>query len=107
MSAFAYVERYIPIARWLPRYERADLRPDVIAGLFIYALFILGLLELGLGRIPEAIEWSERAITQCLGRDGQLRARSLNIEMLGLRSLGAIDRSAVGLYATGAHRPAR
>jgi hypothetical protein len=58
------------------------------------------------GLIPEAIEWSERAITQCLGRDGQLRARSLNIEMLGLRSLGSIDRAAVGLYARGAHRPA-
>ena len=58
------------------------------------------------GRVPEAVEWSERAITQCLGRDGQLRARSLNIEMLGLRALEAIDRSAVRLYATGAHRPA-
>jgi hypothetical protein len=58
------------------------------------------------GRIPEAIEWSERAIAQCLGRDGQLRARSLNIEMLGLRAMAALDRTAAGLYATGAHRPA-
>ncbi len=45
-------------------------------------------------------------MTQCLGREGQLRARSLNIEVLGLRKLWERDRGAVRLYATGSHRSA-
>ncbi len=58
------------------------------------------------GQIQGAVNWSERAMTQCLSRDGQVRARSLNIEMLGLAKLGERDRDAVRLYITGAHRPA-
>lgn len=58
------------------------------------------------GRFTDAIEWSERAITQCLGRDSQLRARSLNMEVLALRTLWDRDQRTVQLYVTGAHRPA-
>jgi hypothetical protein len=58
------------------------------------------------GRLTDAIAWSERAITQCLGRDGQLRARSLNMEVLGLKTLWDRDQMVVQLYVTGAHRPA-
>jgi tetratricopeptide (TPR) repeat protein len=58
------------------------------------------------GRFADAIEWSERAITQCLGRDGQLRARALNMEVLGLKKLWDRDPKAVQLYVAGAHRPA-
>ena len=59
-----------------------------------------------LGRFEDAIEWSERAMTQCLGRDGQLHARSLNMEVLGLRALWDRDPGVVRLYVSGAHRPA-
>ncbi len=55
------------------------------------------------GQFQDAVDWTERAMTQCLGRDGQLRARSLNLEVLGLWKLGARDQKAVQLYATGAH----
>ena len=58
------------------------------------------------GRIQDALDWTERAMTQCLGREGQLRARSLNIEVLGLRKLWERDQGAVRLYATGSHRSA-
>jgi tetratricopeptide (TPR) repeat protein len=58
------------------------------------------------GRFQDAVDWSERAMTQCLGRDGQLRARSLNLETLGLRKLAGRDSRAARLYATGAHGPA-
>jgi tetratricopeptide (TPR) repeat protein len=58
------------------------------------------------GRFDDALGWSERAMTHCLGRDGQLRARSLNMEVLGLRKLWDRDQVAVQLYITGAHRPA-
>jgi tetratricopeptide (TPR) repeat protein len=58
------------------------------------------------GLLHQAVDWSERAITQCLGRDGQVRARSLNIEMLGLRTLGERNSGVARLYVTGAHRPA-
>jgi hypothetical protein len=57
------------------------------------------------GRFDDAIDWSERAMTHCLGRDGQLRARSLNMEILGLKKLWDRDQVAVQLYVTGAHRP--
>ena len=58
------------------------------------------------GRFDEAVDWSERAMTRCLGRDGQLRARSLNLELLGLSKLAGSDPAAARLYAAGAHGPA-
>jgi tetratricopeptide (TPR) repeat protein len=58
------------------------------------------------GRLQDAVDWSERAMTQCLGRDGQLRARSLNLEVLGLRKVGERNQVAAQLYATGTHGPA-
>ncbi len=34
------IRRYIPILAWLPKYQRAWLRPDFIAGLTIMALLV-------------------------------------------------------------------
>jgi hypothetical protein len=58
------------------------------------------------GRMAEAIDLGERAIAQCLAREPQLRARSLSLEMHGLRALSDRDPNVVGLYFAGAHRPA-
>jgi SulP family sulfate permease len=32
--------RYVPITRWLPRYERSFLRPDLLAGLVVWAVIV-------------------------------------------------------------------
>jgi hypothetical protein len=58
------------------------------------------------GRFEDAVDWSERAMAQCLGREGQVRARSLNLEVLGVRVLAERDQNAARLYLTGARRPA-
>lgn len=58
------------------------------------------------GRFPDALIWSERALAKCLSRKGQIRARHLNLEILGLRELQDCDQSAVELYIKGAHQPA-
>lgn len=53
------------------------------------------------GRFEEALEWSERAIGRCLSRKGQLKARMLNIELLGLQKLGLTYIDEVKLYLSG------
>jgi sulfate permease, SulP family len=34
------VQRYVPIIRWLPRYERADLAPDLVSGLTSWGVMV-------------------------------------------------------------------
>jgi hypothetical protein len=34
------IARFIPLLGWLPHYQRAWLRPDIIAGLTIWALVV-------------------------------------------------------------------
>jgi tetratricopeptide (TPR) repeat protein len=58
------------------------------------------------GQMAEAVGWSEQAIAQCLAREPQLRARSLNLEMSGLSVLATRDPNAVRLYLARVHRPA-
>jgi hypothetical protein len=58
------------------------------------------------GRFADAVEWSALAMDRCSARDAQLRARSLNLEVLGLQVLAERDQNAVRLYLAGAHRPA-
>lgn len=58
------------------------------------------------GRFAEAVEWSALAMDRCSARDAQIRARSLNLEVLGLQVLAERDQNAVRLYLAGAHRPA-
>ncbi|WP_163995579.1 hypothetical protein [Pyxidicoccus caerfyrddinensis] len=53
------------------------------------------------GHFDAALEWSERAIARCLSRQGQLRARALNLELLGLRALWGPAPTAVQLYLSG------
>jgi high affinity sulfate transporter 1 len=36
----AALQRYVPMVRWLPRYERADLGPDVVAGLTTWGVMV-------------------------------------------------------------------
>jgi SulP family sulfate permease len=36
----AFLARYVPITRWLPRYERSFLRPDLLAGLVVWAVIV-------------------------------------------------------------------
>ena len=36
----ASLRRYVPIVRWLPRYERSDLGPDLIAGLTTWGVMV-------------------------------------------------------------------
>ncbi len=57
------------------------------------------------GRFEEAQEWSERAIGRCLSQKGQLKARMLNIEILGLKLLGIKYLDEIKLYLTGVFTP--
>ena len=36
----ASLRRYVPIVRWLPRYERSDLGPDLVAGLTTWGVMV-------------------------------------------------------------------
>ena len=36
----ALIVRYVPILRWLPLYDRADLRPDLIAGVVSWGVTV-------------------------------------------------------------------
>jgi tetratricopeptide (TPR) repeat protein len=56
-------------------------------------------------RFKEALEWSERAIGRCLSRKGQLKARVLNIELLGLQQLGSPYINEIKLYLKGVYTP--
>lgn len=44
------VSRWLPIAGWLPRYEKIQFRPDLLAGLTVWALLV-----------PEAMAYAEIA----------------------------------------------
>lgn len=63
-------------------------------------------LHAAAGRFSEALEWSTLAMDRCSSRDAQIRARSLNLEILGLEALAKRDQNAVRLYLAGVHRPA-
>jgi SulP family sulfate permease len=52
-SARALVERYVPIVRWLPGYDRADLRFDAIAGLVSWGVMVpVAMAYAGLAGVP-------------------------------------------------------
>jgi SulP family sulfate permease len=52
-SARALVEHYVPIVRWLPGYDRADLRFDAIAGLVSWGLMVpVAMAYAGLAGVP-------------------------------------------------------
>lgn len=53
------------------------------------------------GRFDEAIQWAERAMARCLSREGQLRSRTLHLEMLALKELWQTHSGAVGVYLAG------
>jgi SulP family sulfate permease len=47
------IRRYIPILTWLPAYNRANLRPDAIAGATIWGLLIPEMIAYaGLAGLP-------------------------------------------------------
>ena len=48
-----HLRRYMPILEWLPKYDRADLRYDVIAGITVSALVVPKALGYaGIARVP-------------------------------------------------------
>lgn len=53
------------------------------------------------GDFELARRWSSRAITRCLGRRAQIRARTLDLEMTGLQQLAALDSQAVSAFLGG------
>jgi predicted negative regulator of RcsB-dependent stress response len=70
-------------------------------------LYIALCHELALaGRWRDAHAWAGRAIARCLTSAGQLRARELALELLGLEELAAADRGAIASYVAGARSSA-
>src|SRR6478735_5022939 len=52
-GATALVTRYVPIARWLPAYDRGDLRYDLIAGLVSWGVMVpVAMAYAGLAGVP-------------------------------------------------------
>jgi hypothetical protein len=58
------------------------------------------------GRYDDARAWCERAIGRCLTRQAQLRARTLDLELAGIKELSTYDAEAARLYAAGLSRQA-
>jgi tetratricopeptide (TPR) repeat protein len=57
------------------------------------------------GKMKEAGEISELAITRCLSRAGQIRARTLDLKTKAFSKLHPAHQEAIRLYTLGAHRP--
>ena len=57
------------------------------------------------GRFGPAREWSERAMARCLTRQGQLRARQLDLEIAALELLVKSQPQAVTVYLAGSRGP--
>src|SRR5690606_4156447 len=53
------------------------------------------------GRFDEARSFCSRAIGRCLTRKSQVRARLLEVEVLGLERLARTNRGAVEVYLAG------
>jgi hypothetical protein len=60
----------------------------------------------GAGRFAEARACADRAIARCLSRQGQLRARELDLEVAALEALRTLDAGAVQTFLRGARAPA-
>lgn len=58
------------------------------------------------GRWRDAHAWATRALARCLTPAGQLRARELALELLGLEELAAADTGALAAYVAGARASA-
>jgi sulfate permease, SulP family len=53
MSVLDVLGRYVPIVGWLPGYDRADLRPDVIAGVVGWGVMVpVAMAYAGLAGVP-------------------------------------------------------
>lgn len=57
------------------------------------------------GAFDAALDWAERAIAHCLSRRGQMKARMLNLELLGMRLLGQAHLNEIKIYFTGVYSP--
>lgn len=53
------------------------------------------------GQYDAALQWTERAISRCLSRQGQLRARALDLELTGLKLLAVQKPQAARLFLAG------
>src|SRR4051795_10342377 len=52
-AAMALIARYVPIVRWLPGYDRADLRPDAVAGIVGWGVMVpVAMAYAGLAGVP-------------------------------------------------------
>src|SRR4051812_2538114 len=52
-AAMALIARYVPIVRWLPGYDSADLRPDAIAGIVGWGVMVpVAMAYAGLAGVP-------------------------------------------------------
>jgi hypothetical protein len=57
-------------------------------------------------RWRDAHAWANRALARCLTPAGQVRARELALELLGLEELGKLDASAMATFIAGARASA-
>ena len=58
------------------------------------------------GQMDESIEWADRAVARCLGRNDQINARSLAMEARGLATLAQESARTAKLFVSGAYEPA-
>ena len=101
------IARFLPIVAWLPKYDRAWLRADIIAGLTVWALMVptsmgyatisgvpvqYGLYAAAAGLIAFAMLTTSRQVTQ---GPSSSTAAVLGAAVLGVASAGSDDAIAM------------
>ena len=100
------VARYVPILTWLPAYDRADLRFDVVAGLVSWGIMVpVAMAYAGLAGVPPetglVTAFIALALYAVFGTSRHLKVTtSSSIAIMSASVVGAIAGSDVGAYAS-------
>jgi len=97
VGAVSIDEAEAPSDEWIAQQQEIERFPASVAAYEELARMLMARCQ-----FAEATAWAERAMASCLGRDGQLRARALLLEVRGLEDLAQHDAEAPGLYLAGA-----
>jgi len=100
-TALALVARYVPIIRWLPAYDRADLRVDAVAGVVSWGVMVpVAMAYAGLAGVPPELglvtAFTALAAYAIFGTSRHLKVTaSSSIAIMSASVVGAIATSQV------------
>ena len=100
-AAIALIARYVPIVRWLPTYDRANLRVDTVAGVVGWGVMVpVAMAYAGLAGVPPELglvtAFTALAAYAVLGTSRHLKVTaSSSIAIMSASVVGAIASSQV------------